>query len=40
MEDEEIISFVDGLQYHLDRIQEDINRLKDVLMLTKEKKNE
>ena len=37
MEKEEITSFLDGLQYHLDRIQEDINRLKNVLMSKKEK---
>ena len=33
MEKEEIISFIEGLEYHLQRIQEDIDRIKNVLML-------
>ena len=39
MEKEEIISFLEGLEYHLQRIQEDIDRIKEnVIMSKKEKK--
>jgi len=31
MEDEEIIAFVEGIEYHLKRIQEDLDRLKKEL---------
>jgi len=31
MKDEELIAFLEGLEYHLKRLQEDINRLKKEL---------
>lgn len=35
MEDEEIISFVEGIEYYLKRIQEDLERIKKEIKIHK-----